>query len=171
MPLNLKEANATVKCWHRHHKPVVGHRFSIGVVKENMIIGVAIAGRPIARLSDQRMELEILRVATDGTKNACSFLLGAVARIAKNMGYARVKTTTLNRESGSSLEAGGWIPKESSTGLGWDSRPGRNVDCKTEEKIQWSKDFLSEYEGFEFPKEIELEINNNQESLFKKELT
>jgi hypothetical protein len=167
VPLDLKEANATVSCWHRHHKPTVGHRFSIGVVKGNMIIGVAIAGRPIARLSDQRMELEILRVATDGRKNACSFLLGAVARIAKHMGYARVKTTTLSRESGSSLRAVGWTPKESGNGIGWDSRPGRNVDCKAEEKIQWSKDFLFEYENFEFPKEIELKINNNQESLFK----
>tara|TARA_R100000963_G_C4566280_1_gene52999 strand:+ start:31 stop:537 length:507 start_codon:yes stop_codon:yes gene_type:complete len=162
VPLNLKEANTIVKCWHRHHKPVVGHRFSIGAVKNNKIVGVAISGRPIARLSVQRMELEILRVTTDGTKNACSFLLGAVGRIAKNMGYAKVKTTTLSKESGASLKAVGWSSKEMGDGSGWDSRPNRNVDCKSERKVQWSKVFISQYDDFAFPEEIELKINNNQ---------
>lgn len=30
-PLTLKQANAYVAAHHRHNKPVVGHRFSIGV--------------------------------------------------------------------------------------------------------------------------------------------
>lgn len=30
-PLTLREANAYVAAHHRHNKPVVGHRFSIGV--------------------------------------------------------------------------------------------------------------------------------------------
>lgn len=30
-PLTLREANAYVAFHHRHNKPVVGHRFSIGV--------------------------------------------------------------------------------------------------------------------------------------------
>ena len=29
-PMTLKEANAYVEQYHRHHKPVVGHKFSIG---------------------------------------------------------------------------------------------------------------------------------------------
>ena len=32
VPLELSEANALVKELHRHHFPVVGHRFSIGVI-------------------------------------------------------------------------------------------------------------------------------------------
>ncbi len=166
VPLNIKEANTVVKCWHRHHKPVTGHRFSIGAVKNNKLIGVAISGRPIARLSNQRMELEVYRVATDGTKNACSFLLGAMARIAKNMGYAKIKTTTLINESGSSLKAVGWEPKKIGDGQNWNSREGRNVDCSTIQKIQWSKNFITNYQDFEFPKDIKLKYNNNQESIF-----
>lgn len=30
VPITLKEANAFVERYHRHHKPVVGHKFSIG---------------------------------------------------------------------------------------------------------------------------------------------
>lgn len=29
VPITLKEANAFVERYHRHHKPVVGHKFSI----------------------------------------------------------------------------------------------------------------------------------------------
>ena len=31
IPMTLREANAFVEQHHRHHKPVVGHKFSIGV--------------------------------------------------------------------------------------------------------------------------------------------
>ena len=33
-PLTLREANAYVAAHHRHNRPVVGHRFSIGVSDE-----------------------------------------------------------------------------------------------------------------------------------------
>ena len=51
IPLELKDANAYVAEYHRHHKPVVGHRFSIGCVdEEGNLHGAAIIGRPVARL-------------------------------------------------------------------------------------------------------------------------
>jgi hypothetical protein len=84
------------------------------------------------------MILEVTRVATDGTRNACSCLLGAAAKAAKSMGYARIQTTTLQSESGSSLKAVGWTPEViSQDGRGWDSRAGRQVDCKNELKVRW----------------------------------
>jgi hypothetical protein len=143
IPLDLKEANYLVKKLHRHHKPAVGHRFSLGVIDgEGNVIGCVIASRPIARLADQKFVLEITRVATDGSRNACSILLGAVSRTAKAMGYARVQTTTLSRESGSSLKAVGWKSQEiNQDGTGWDSRSGRNVDCKNDKKVRWWVDF------------------------------
>jgi hypothetical protein len=50
-PLPLDEANTFVKFHHRHHRPVVGHKFSIGVADETgMVRGVAIVGRPVARM-------------------------------------------------------------------------------------------------------------------------
>ena len=48
-PMTLKEANAFVEQHHRHHKPVVGHKFSIGCTDGNEIVGVAIVGRPVSR--------------------------------------------------------------------------------------------------------------------------
>lgn len=34
VPITLKEANAFVVRYHRHHKPVVGHKFSIAATTE-----------------------------------------------------------------------------------------------------------------------------------------
>ena len=51
-PMTLKEANAYVEQNHRHHGPVVGHKFSIGCSDGEKIVGVAIVGRPVARHLD-----------------------------------------------------------------------------------------------------------------------
>ena len=75
LAIPLDEANAFVAAHHRHHKPTVGHKFSIAAVVEGDIVGVAIVGRPVARHFDNGMTLEVNRVCTDGTRNACSFLL------------------------------------------------------------------------------------------------
>lgn len=40
-PMTLKEANAYVEQHHRHHGPVVGHKFSIGLSDGEKIVGVA----------------------------------------------------------------------------------------------------------------------------------
>lgn len=73
-PMTLKEANAYVEQYHRHHKPVVGHKFSIGCSDGEKIVGVAIVGRPVARHLDDGWTLEVNRLCTDGTRNACSML-------------------------------------------------------------------------------------------------
>ena len=70
--MDLGEANAFVQMHHRHHRPVVGHKFSLGVVVGEQIVGVAIVGRPVSRHLDNGLTLEVNRVATDGTRNACS---------------------------------------------------------------------------------------------------
>ena len=49
IPMTLREANAFVEQNHRHHKPVVGHKFSIGVSDGEKVVGVAIVGRPVGR--------------------------------------------------------------------------------------------------------------------------
>lgn len=71
-PINLKTANAFVQQYHRHHKPTRGHKFSIGVSDSGSLVGVAICGRPVARRLDDGYTLEINRLCTDGTPNACS---------------------------------------------------------------------------------------------------
>lgn len=106
-PISLSEANAFVALWHRHHKPVVGHKFSIGCEADGRLAGVAIVGRPVSRYLDDGKTLEVNRLCTDGTKNACSFLYAAAARAARAMGYQRIITYTLDTEGGASLRGAG----------------------------------------------------------------
>ena len=108
MPITLKYANAFVTVHHRHHKPVVGHKFSIGADHDGRLVGVVIVGRPVSRHRDDGKTLEVTRLCTDGTRNACSFLYGAAARAAFALGYKRIGTYTLPNEGGASLRATGW---------------------------------------------------------------
>lgn len=108
IPLTLREANAYVFRHHRHHKPTTGHRFSIGVLGSSGLCGVAIIGHPVARMLDQRRIVEVNRVCTDGTRNACSLLYGAAARASQAMGYFAILTYTLDEEGGASLRGAGW---------------------------------------------------------------
>ena len=139
--VELAEANKFVLRLHRHHKPVQGHRFSIGAASGFSMVGVAVIGRPVARKTDKKNIAEVTRLCTDGTKNACSFLYAAAARIAKEMGFVRVQTFILASESGLSLEAAGWWRGHvSKGGKGWQSRDGRRSDQPTEDKVLWFKD-------------------------------
>ena len=111
IPLTLKAANAYVKEHHRHNKPCVGHRFSIGALDEDdNIVGVAIIGRPVARMLDDGLTVEVNRVCTneDSPKNVCSFLYARAWRIWQQMGGERMITYTLQSEPGSSLKGAGW---------------------------------------------------------------
>jgi hypothetical protein len=127
IPLDLEEANDFVARHHRHHKPVVGHKFSIGAVMGEEIVGVAIIGRPVARGRDDGMTLEVTRLCTTGDKNACSFLYGAAARAAFALGYRRIGTYILASESGTSLRASGWRQ------IG--EVPGRSWSCKSRPRV------------------------------------
>jgi hypothetical protein len=93
VPLHLKQANEFVAQYHRHNLPTVGGKFAIGAAQDGRLVGVAIAGRPVARRLDDGQTLEVLRVCTDGTRNVNSFLYGRVKRIALLMGYERVTIT------------------------------------------------------------------------------
>jgi hypothetical protein len=56
--VELSEANAFVAQHHRHHKPVVGHRFSLGAFDGDRLCGVVIVGRPV--LGYERIQTFIL---------------------------------------------------------------------------------------------------------------
>jgi len=143
VPIELSEANVLVMRWHRHHKEAQGHRFSIGAydTKRGELVGAAIVGRPVARLVDWHSVVEVVRLVSDGTKNACSILYAASARIAKELGYEKIQTYILDTESGVSLRASGWVLEVISTGggNGWHSRAGRRDDQPKNIKQRWSK--------------------------------
>ena len=151
-PITLTAANAYVAQHHRHNLPTNGHKWSIACYEGKRLCGVAIAGQPIARKLDDGMTIEVRRVCTDGTRNACSILYGACARVAREMGYARIITYTLVTETGTSLKASGWKCDGEAGGVTWNvpSRPREETQitlfgeerkypaCK---KIRWEKRF------------------------------
>lgn len=122
-PITLKEANAYVAAHHRHHKPTVGHIFSVAV-SDDEVRGVAIVGRPVARALQDGYTAEVNRVATDGTRNACSMLYATCWRAARALGYRKLVTYTLVSEPGTSLRAAGWRVVGETKGRSWDA-PGR----------------------------------------------
>jgi hypothetical protein len=140
-PLTLKQANKLVEDLHRHHKPVRGHRFSIGVKKDGRIVGAVIVGRPVARAVDPYEVAEVTRLVTDGTKNACSFLYARAAKAAEAIGFNSIQTYVLKSETGNTLKAAGWqCMGEAGGGDGWLNRPGRRNDQPIERKVKWRKD-------------------------------
>lgn len=140
VPLALDEANALVAKWHRHHKPVPGAKFCIGVVDGERVVGAAIVGRPVARMIDDGTTLEVNRCVTDGTRNACSALYGAARRAAFALGYSRLITYTLPSEGGASLRGAGWKLLGERGGGQWSrsSRPRVDVAATVAgQKLLW----------------------------------
>ncbi|WP_280381326.1 XF1762 family protein [Nocardia wallacei] len=124
-PVTFTEAVDFVHLHHRHLEPPVGHKFSVGVAANDVLVGVAIIGRPVARHLDDGLTLEVARAATDGTPNANSMLYGAAWRAAKALGYTRLVTYTQCGESGSSLRAAGYrVVAQRKARNGWNC-PGR----------------------------------------------
>lgn len=138
--VELKQANDFVAKLHRHHKPVTGHRFSVGVSNGDLC-GVAIVGRPVARAIDHHKVVEVTRLCTDGTKNACSFLYSLCARVAKDLGYRKIQTYILDTEPGTSLVAAGWTLAGKVDGRQWTGTNGkaRRSDQPTCDKSRYEK--------------------------------
>ena len=157
VPLPLAEANQVVDAIHRHHKPVLRHRFSLACIdQDGKVRGVAICGRPVARMVDSSMVLEVAGVATDGTSNACSCLLGACARTAKAMGFAQIQTYTLPEEGGASLRGAGWERIRDTRPRGpWKHSDGKPRDggVRTASKTLWRKE-LNPFRDYTIPEAI-----------------
>ncbi len=138
LPITYREACAFIERHHRHHPPARGQVFALAAAMGENIVGVATAGRPVSRHLDKGLTLEVTRVATDGTRNACSFLYGAMRRVGREMGYIRFVTYTLPEEGGASLRGSGWVLIGEAGGGSW-TRPSRpRVDCHpTQFKLRW----------------------------------
>ena len=111
---------------------------SVAVNDGSAVRGVAIVGRPSARMLQDGYTAEVVRVATDGARNACSMLYGACWRACRALGYQRLVTYTLPEEGGGSLRAAGWRCIGEAGGGSW-SRKGRpRVDLHpTQVKMRW----------------------------------
>ena len=138
-PITFKEACEFIKLHHRHHKPTVGHKFSIGVYDAEKLVGVAVCGRPVSRYLDDGTVCEINRLCTDGTYNACSMLYGACSRIAKEMGYKKIITYILESENGASLKASNFVCEGKAGGTHWTGERNKGQDIPHEKKTRWVK--------------------------------
>ena len=138
-PITIKNAKEFVKQHHRHNIPPIGGQFAISCYSDDTLCGVAICGHPVARKLCDGGTLEIYRCCTDGTRNTCTKLYGAVLRIAKNMGYNRVITYTLQSENGAPLKASNFTFEGEAGGLQWTGERKRNYYVAPEEmKNRWA---------------------------------
>lgn len=139
-PATVKFAMKYVREHHRHLPRVVGGLYAVAVKADNSVRGVAITGRPKARMADTGWRAEVTRVATDQTRNACSMLYGASERAAKALGYCEIITYTLPEEGGASLRAANWEDMGLAGGGDWgnDKRP-RKPSVRPEVKRKWRR--------------------------------
>ena len=143
LPMTIREANAFVEAFHRHNAPVQGARFAVGCSTQDGLVGVAIVGRPLARLLQDGLTAELLRTCTrpEAPKGAVSFLASRAWRAWQAMGGTRMVTYTLAEESGASMRGAGWkmIGDVKNTRAGW-ARDGRAREWHSiygQQKMRW----------------------------------
>lgn len=141
VPLTLKEANTFVATYHRHNRAVVGCRFCIGLLHDGEIVGVAVVGRPVARLLDNALTSEITRLCVNDSapKNSCSKLYRACCRAWQAMGGKKVITYTLQSESGASLRGAGFRQSARVSAGEWNrvDRLRGSQPVYSEDKFRW----------------------------------
>jgi len=124
VPLSVTAARVAVAELHRHLPELAGGLFASSVRVAGELVGVAVASEPKAPASRGLRIVEITRVATDGHKNACSKLYGALCRAAQAIGYRKAITFTRLDEPGVSLLAAGFHLDGMTREQSW-NRPSR----------------------------------------------
>ena len=138
VPMTLREARVYVEREHRHHRAPQGGLFAIGASDGATVVGVVIVGMPVARMLADGWTCEVTRLATDGSRNACSMLYRAAWRAARAIGYRRLVTYTLPEEGGSSLRAAGFVLVGEAGGGSWSRSDRPRVDTHpTQPKLRW----------------------------------
>lgn len=144
--VDLKTAKAFVTEHHAHHKPSLSWRWGHAVYNGEDLVGVAMVGRPVARMISGETTVEVTRLcvrrdmSSDLTWNSCSMLYGAAAREAKARGFEKIISYVLETEDATTLKAVGWDREVKTKGGSW-NRPGRaRVDkAPTCRKWRWGK--------------------------------
>lgn len=138
-PCTLREAHTFVARYHRHHGAPQGGLFAVAASDDDDVVGVAIVGRPVARMLADGYTAEVTRLCVlDGARNAPSLLYAACWRAARALGYRRLVTYTLPTESGASLRGAGWRLIGSAGGGSWSRKERPRVDMHpTQGKLRW----------------------------------
>lgn len=146
-PITLRQARAFVFDHHRNHPKLGGGAvFAIALLRwipgsqaGPGLVGVVIAGRPVAGGLQDGRTLEVLRCCVlEGVPNGCSILYRAAVRAGEAMGYHRFITYTLGTEHGRSLKAAGFQATATTRGGAW-SRVARRRERSKHEgpKVRW----------------------------------
>lgn len=154
MPVSRDQARAFVREHHRHNKrPPSAEVFRAGLAVDGELVAVALAGMPAREFMDG-FTLEVTRVCTLGTENACSRLYGAIARAAKALGWRRLYTYTRANEPGTSPRAAGFVQDgvvpAADRAVKNGTRPryqenllGETVEQDDEPKVRWRRDLVA----------------------------
>jgi hypothetical protein len=143
IPITLREAKEFVDNFHRHNKSPLSGLFAVAASDGENLVGVAIVGRPVARLFDNGSTAEVTRccVLDSAPKNTCSFLYARCWQAAKALGWTKLITYTLQDESGSSLRGVGWkcvAELKPNNPKAWQTRPGRQWQPVVgQAKLRW----------------------------------
>jgi hypothetical protein len=147
VPLTLRVANDFVEQHHRHSSRTSndGGKFAIGLEVDGSLVGVAIVGRPVARMLQEPGTAELLRCCVSPTapRNAVSKLNARAKRIWQLMGGTRMVSYTLARESGASMRAAGFVEEAEVAARRWDT-PARRRGARaieSEPKTRWAASF------------------------------
>jgi hypothetical protein len=146
VPLILRDANDFVEKWHRHSARTSndGGKFAIGLEHQGQLVGVAIVGRPVARLLQVPGAAELLRLCTSpaAPKGSGSKLYSRAKRIWQLMGGNTLHTYTLKHESGSTMRGAGIHEAAAEVdGRQWDtpSRRRRDRTVAGHDKLRWTE--------------------------------
>lgn len=139
-PCTIKAAKKWVAEHHRHLPEFNGARFAVSVVDATgAMVGVAVASNG-PQVWEKTGRLNIGRVATDGSPNACSMLYGAMCRAGKALGYVEAWTYTLPEEPGVSLRAAGFVDMGLTAGGEHDrERRARKAAVRSDPKRRWRR--------------------------------
>ena len=99
-PIELRDANDFVGRLHRHHDPVLRDKCRVAAYDGDKLVGVVQLARPVSRMLDDGQTIEVVRLCTDGTHNACSFLYGRAARTARELATPKLLPTYLPPRTG-----------------------------------------------------------------------
>lgn len=147
VPLTLRQANDFVERWHRHSARTSndGGKYAVGLEHDGHLVGVAIVGRPVARLLQVEGAAELLRLCTSpgAPKGSGAKLYARARRIWQLMGGTKLHTYTLGAESGATIRGAGVrepaaiVPPQQWTRP---SRPREEREIYEQLKLRWSED-------------------------------
>jgi hypothetical protein len=141
VPLTLRDANDFVEAHHRHSARTSndGGKFAIGLEFEGELVGVAIVGRPVARLLDKPGTAELLRCCVkEGAPTGAGKTLNArCKRIWQLMGGTRLVTYTLASEGAGSIRGAGFVWEAKVPGRRWNGAKNGDRELASEPKDRW----------------------------------